>query len=298
MANRYYRQDWKNTIFDIFLVVFFIVFTFVMLFPFINQLAISFNDGTDAVRRGIYFWPRQFSTDSYRLLFGHQKLLRGALMSVLRVVVGTVTSLFCCGLLGYLVVQRSFGGRRFMRLLFIITLYFSGGLIPLYLVIVALKMTNTFAVYWIPNLINTYYMLIIASYMQNLPDSLAESARMDGATELRIFASIYAPIALPVLAAISIFTAVGHWNSWFDVLIYNPSGKWDTLQVYLRRLLLEIEALAQVQDIDLIRRRMMDVSTETYRAATTMVVTVPIVLVYPFLQRYFISGITIGAVKG
>ncbi len=121
---------------------------------------------------------------------------------------------------------------------------------------------------------------------------------MDGATELRIFMSIYVPIALPVLAAISIFTAVGHWNSWFDVLIYNPSGKWDTLQVYLRRLLLEVEALAQVQDIDLLRRRMMDVSTETYRAATTMVVTIPIVLVYPFLQRYFISGITIGAVKG
>jgi putative aldouronate transport system permease protein len=120
---------------------------------------------------------------------------------------------------------------------------------------------------------------------------------MDGCSEIGIFVRIVAPMSLPVLAAISIFTAVYHWNSWFDVLIYNPSGKFDTLQVYLRRLLLQIEALVQIQDIEMLRKKMMNVSTETYRAATTMVVTLPIVFVYPFLQRYFIKGITIGAVK-
>ena len=185
-----------------------------------------------------------------------------------------------------------------MRVLYIITLYFSGGLIPFYLLIVTLGLTNTFTVYWLPTLLNAYYMLIIASYMQSLPESLAESARIDGASELAIFTRIFIPISMPVLAAISIFSAVGHWNSWFDVLIYNPSGKWDTLQVYLRRLLLEIEALYKIQDVEMLRKKMMNVSTETYRAATTMVVTLPIVFVYPFLQRYFISGIVIGAVKG
>lgn len=298
MARHYYTQNWKNRLFDVFLFVFFLFFVFVVLFPFLNQLAISFNDGDDAIRKGIYLWPRVFSIDSYRMLFTHNKLLRGALISVLRVVVGTLTSVFFCGLLGYLVVQRCFSGRRFMRVLYIITLYFSGGLIPFYLLIVTLGLTNTFTVYWLPTLLNAYYMLIIASYMQSLPESLAESARIDGASELAIFTRIFIPISMPVLAAISIFSAVGHWNSWFDVLIYNPSGKWDTLQVYLRRLLLEIEALYKIQDVEMLRKKMMNVSTETYRAATTMVVTLPIVFVYPFLQRYFISGIVIGAVKG
>lgn len=298
MAGRYYVRNWKNRLFDILLTVFFVLFVFVVLFPFVNQLAISLNDGDDAVRKGIYLWPRKFSTDSYRLLFTHDKLLRGALISILRVVVGTVTSVFFCGLLGYLVVQRSFSGRRFLRIFYIVTLYFSGGLIPFYLLIVRLGMINTFTVYWLPTLVNAYFMLIIASYMQSLPESLAESARMDGASELRIFVNIFIPISLPVLAAISIFAAVGHWNSWFDVLIYNPSGKWDTMQVYLRRLLLEVEALYKIQDVDMMRKKMMHVSTETYRAATMMVVTIPIVCVYPFLQRYFISGIVIGAVKG
>lgn len=298
MAGRYYRQDFRNTLFDVLLVAFFLLFVFVMLFPFWNQLILSFNDGDDAVLKGIYFWPRVFSVDSYRLLFGHDLLLRGALMSVLRVVVGTITSVFCCGLLAYVVVQRSFSGRRLMRLIFIITMYFSGGLIPLYLLIVKLRLTNTFTVYWLPTLLNAYYMLIIASFMQNLPESVTESARMDGCSEIRIFVQIIAPMSLPVLAAISIFAAVFHWNSWFDVLIYNPSGTFDTLQVYLRRLLLEIEALVDIQDTEMLRKKMMNVSTETYRAATTMVVTLPIVFVYPFLQRYFVKGITIGAVKG
>jgi len=294
---RYGKGGRLSSLFDFVNVLVMLVFISIMVFPFLNQLALSLNDGYDAMKGGIVLWPRKVSLSSYELLISHPKLLRGALISVLRVVVGTVTCVFMTGLLAYIITRPGFSGRRFLRVLFIVTMYFSGGLIPFYLLIVRIGLTNTFTVYWLPSILNAYYMLIMASYMQNLPDSLTESARMDGASEMRVFLRIIIPMSTPVLAAISIFAAVGHWNSWFDVLIYNPSGTWDTLQVYLRRLLLEIEALATVRDMQLMQSRLRNVSTVTYRAATAMAVTVPIVIVYPFLQRYFISGITLGAVK-
>ncbi len=294
----YGRGGPLSRLFDVLNVVLMLLFIAIMVFPFLNQLALSLNDGVDAVKGGIYLWPRKFTLNSYELLFSHPKLLQGALISVLRVIVGTITCVFMTGLLSYICTRPGFSGRRFLRVLFIVTMYFSGGLIPFYLLIVRIGLTNTFTVYWLPNLLNAYYMLIIASYMQNIPESLAESARMDGASEMRTFISIIIPVSTPVLAAISIFAAVGHWNSWFDVLIFNPQGKWDTLQVYLRRLLLQIEALETVRDMQLLRSRLRNVSTVTYRAAVAMAVTIPIVVVYPFLQRYFISGITLGAVKG
>jgi len=138
----------------------------------------------------------------------------------------------------------------------------------------------------------------MASYMQGLPESLFESARIDGASELKIYAKVVIPISLPVFAAIAVFSSVGHWNAWFDVILYNSSGKWDTLQTYLRKLLLEVEALQQLQDAQVAYSKYRNISSSTLRAAVTMVVTLPIVCVYPFMQKYFVSGITLGAVKG
>ena len=184
-----------------------------------------------------------------------------------------------------------------MRRLFVITMYFGGGMIPIYLLFIKLHLTESFNVYWIPDIFNAYFMLIIAAYMQEIPESLSESARMDGAGELRIFFKIMLPICIPVIAAVCVFTAVGHWNSWFDCMIYNPSGKFDTLQVYLKRMLLEVQALDQIKDQALAHTKFAKLSAETVRAAVTMIVTVPIAMIYPFFQKYFMSGITIGAVK-
>ena len=297
MARSFYRKSLGSRIFDICNVMAMLLFIFIMVYPFLNQLAISLNEGYDAQRGGIYLFPRVFSTTAYQLLFLHPRLLQGMLISILRVVVGTVTCVFMTGLLSYVVTVRRFSGARFLRLLFIVTMYFSSGLIPFYLLIIRLHLINTFAVYWLPNLFNAYYMLLMASYFQGIPESLGESARIDGSSEFRIYLQITIPIAKPVFAAIAVYVAVFHWNSWFDVLIYNPAGTWDTLQVYLRRLLLEIEALQQIRDQQVLLTRLRNVSTVTYRAATTMLVTVPIVIVYPFLQRYFIKGITLGSVK-
>ncbi len=298
MERKYYKETAGSRIFDLFNVLFMLAFSFVVIYPFYNQLIISFNDSVDTLKGGLYFFPRKISLDAYAMLFKNPKIIKGALISIARVLVGTTTSLFITGLLAYIVTLRNFSGRRFMRILFLITMYFSGGLIPTYLLISKLGLMNTFNVYWLPGLINAYYMLLISSYIQNLPESLMEAPRIDGCSEFRIYWNIILPTCLPVFAAVAVYIAVGHWNSWFDVMIYNPSGKWDTLQVYLRRLLLEMDMVQNLQNEMIAQSRFKNLKPLTFRAATTVVVTAPILFAYPFLQKYFIGGITIGAVKG
>lgn len=295
--NRKKQSVWEN-LFDIFNILVIILISFIMIYPFINQLAISFNDGADAARGGIYFFPRKFTLQNYEYLFQNPYLLRSAFMSVLRITVSTSVCLLCTGLLAYVTTLQKFSGRKFMRLVFIITMYFSGGLIPFYLLIVKLRLIESFTVYWLPALVSPYYMLIIASYIQNIPEALNESAYLDGAGELCIFFRIIVPVSIPVFASIAIFCAVSQWNSWFDVLLYNPSGKYDTLQVILRKLLLEVEMVRNLQNEQLASGKYRSLTPSTVRASTTMMVTIPIAVVYPFLQKYFISGITLGAVKG
>jgi putative aldouronate transport system permease protein len=293
----YIKNSLGGRIFDFFNITFMLVFAFVMLYPFWNQLVVSFNEGIDTARGGLYFWPRKFTLDNYLYMFNNSNLGRGAIISVLRVVVGTATTLFCSGLLAYVTTVRWFSGRRFLRIVFLITLYFGGGLVPTFLLYSKLGLLDTFTVYWLPGLFNAYYMLLIASYMYNLPDSLAESARIDGCGELSIYLRIIAPLCAPVFAAVAVFSAVGHWNSWFDVILYNSSGKWDTLQVYLRKILLDVEQISKLQNEQKQMAEMRNLTPLSVRAATTMIVTIPIIFTYPFFQRYFISGITIGAVK-
>mgnify|MGYP001411281147 CR=1 FL=1 len=297
MHQTYIKNSLGGRIFDFFNITFMLVFAFVMLYPFWNQLVVSFNEGIDTARGGLYFWPRKFTLDNYLYMFNNSNLGRGAIISVLRVVVGTATTLFCSGLLAYVTTVRWFSGRRFLRIVFLITLYFGGGLVPTFLLYSKLGLLDTFTVYWLPGLFNAYYMLLIASYMYNLPDSLAESARIDGCGELSIYLRIIAPLCAPVFAAVAVFSAVGHWNSWFDVILYNSSGKWDTLQVYLRKILLDVEQISKLQNEQKQMAEMRNLTPLSVRAATTMIVTIPIIFTYPFFQRYFISGITIGAVK-
>lgn len=294
----YIKRTVAGTIFDILNGIFMTIFVILMVYPFINLLALSFNDGMDAVKGGIYLWPRKFSLASYEYMLNNPKLIRGTTVSVMRVVVGTLTGVLGSALLGYIVSCRHFVGRRFMRVLFIITMYFGGGLIPYYLLMLRLGLNNTFHVYWIPGIFSAYYMLLIASYIQNIPESLFESARMDGASELRVFLQIVVPISVPVLACISVYIGVGQWNSWFDVSLFSKDGKWDNLQIILNRLLNQAAALENIMEQQRLSEKMRRITPQTVRAATTMVVTIPIIFIYPFFQKYFISGITIGAVKG
>ena len=292
------KTSTASKIFDVFNILFMLAFAFVMIYTFWNQLVISLNEGSDTVRGGLSFWPRIFTLENYAYIFRRSNIARGAVISVLRSAVGTVSCILCTGLLAYVTTIQHFVGRRFMRLIYVITMYFGGGLIPTYLLYTQLGLTETFTVYWLPGLFSAYYMILLASFMNGIPDSLAESARLDGASELKIYFRVILPLCKPVIAAIAVMLAVTHWNSWFDVMLYNSSGNWDTLQVYLRKILLESEQAAKLLNDQKQYEAMRNLTTTSIRAATTMVVTIPIVCVYPFFQKYFVGGMTIGAVKG
>lgn len=294
----YIKKTRAGRIFDVFNGIFIAFLMFVMIYPFINVLVYAFNDGTDAVLGNLYLWPRKWSLANFEYVFKNSALIRGAGVSVLRVVVGTVTGVLCNALLGYIVTCKQFYGRKFMRVVFIVTMYFGGGLIPTYLLMLQLGFMNSFSVYWVPALFSCYYMLLASSYIQNLPDALFESARIDGASELTIFRTLVVPLAMPMLACIAVYIGVNHWNSWFDVSLYSKDGKWDNLQIILYRLLNQATAKAEMANQQQLYASMRSIQPETVRAATTVVVTVPIVFIYPFFQRYFVGGITLGAVKG
>ncbi len=296
--NNRIKESTASKVFDVFLYIFMILFTFCMVYPFWNQLIISFNEGTDTVKGGLTFLPRKFTLQNYQYVFQRMNLPKGAFMSIARCVIGTVTSIICTGLLGYIVTIKNFAGRKMMRVIFLVTMYFGGGMIPVYLLYMNLGLIESFHVYWIPGLLSAYNMILISSFIEGIPDSLSESARIDGASELKIYFRIILPLCKPVLAALGIMTVVSHWNSWFDVYIYNPSGKYDTLQMYLRKILLDAEAASKLMDDQKKYEAMKNLTPNSVRAATTMIVTIPIVCIYPFFQKYFVSGITIGAVKG
>ncbi len=298
MRAPYIKNTLGGKIFDMFNISFMLILLFIMVYPFWNQFIVSINEGLDGARGGLYFWPRRFTLENYTYMFQNSNLGKGASISVMRVFVGTTTTIFFSGLLAYVTTVRWFSGKRFMRVIFLVTMYFGGGLIPTYLWYIKLGLIDTFTVYWLPTLFSPYYMLLIAAYMFNLPEALCESARIDGCHETKIYLRIIAPLCVPVFAAIAVFSAVGHWNAWFDVMVYNPSGRWDTLQMYLRRILLDVEQIAKLnneqQQMEALRR----LTPNSVRSATAMMVTLPIVFSYPFLQKYFIGGISIGAIKG
>lgn len=293
----YIKQSKSGRVFDAFNFVLMAVVLIAVIYPFINVLAISLNDGYDAVRGGIYLWPRVFSLENYKFVLADSSLIRGFFVSVLRTVIGTVTAVLGNALLGYVVSCRQFSGRKFMRILFLITMYFGGGLIPVYLLMTRLGLINTLTVYWLPSIFSAYYMLLCASYIQNIPEALFEAARVDGANELRIFAQFVIPLSIPMLACIAIYVGVGHWNSWFDVNLYSKNGTWDNLQIILYRILNQTNALSNMTDSVMVAEKMRGIQPLTVRAAITIIVVAPIIVIYPFFQRYFVSGMTMGAVK-
>jgi putative aldouronate transport system permease protein len=297
MKRMYIKQSMGSRIFDIINTIGMILFAFVMIYPFWNQLVVSLNEGSDTIKGGLYFWPRKLTLENYIYAFKRSNLLSGTTMSILRVIVGTSTSILCSALIAYVTTIKEFKGGRILSFVFLVTMYFTGGMIPVYLLYSNIGLTETFTVYWLPGLINAFNMLLISSYIRGIPEALAESARLDGASELKVYFRIILPICKPVLAAVGIMVAVGHWNSWFDVMIYNSSGKYDTLQLSLRKILLEADQVAKLMEDQRKLQELKNLTSTSMRAAVTMIVTIPMLIIYPFFQKYFVSGITIGSVK-
>ncbi|MUT68581.1 carbohydrate ABC transporter permease [Paenibacillus sp. NEAU-GSW1] len=291
------QKNIGDKIFDIFIYVFMAMVAIVTLYPFLNVLAISFNDSVDTVRGGLTIYPREFTLKNYETIFGYEGLITGFKNTVIRTVVGTAIGVVAASMMAYTLSRPDFQARRWMSVVFALTMYFSGGLIPGFLLIKNLGMIGTFYVYIIPALLSVWNVFVVRSYIDGLPYALQESAKIDGANDWTIFWKVILPLCQPVLATIALFIAVGHWNSWFDTYLFNNrSPENTTLQYELMKVLLSTQTGSNYRDPNA-QQTMAAVSPESIKMAITIVVTVPILLVYPFLQKYFVKGMTLGAVK-
>ncbi len=276
--------------------IFMISFVIITLYPVLNTLAISLNDGIDAVRGGIHLIPRKFTWQNYYTVLHKQNMVTGAYITVLRTIIGTLLALVSNALLAFIVSRKRFLFKSQLSLFWVITMYVNGGLIPVFLLYKNLHLTGTFWVYVVPGAVSAFNMLVLRTYMMGLPDSLEESAQLDGAGYMTIFAKIISPLCKPVYATVALFVAVGQWNSWFDAMLYNRmSDKYTTLQYELMKLLASV--MQQSGSADSMRNSANSITPASIRAAATIATMLPIVCLYPFLQRYFVTGLTIGGVK-
>ena len=290
------KKSLSDRIFVICNTIFMIAFVVVTLYPVLNTLAISFNDGTDALRGGIYLLPRKFTLKNYTTVLQKDNLITGAIVTVARTVVGTLLALVSNAILAFVVSRKNFLFKKQLSLFWVITMYVNGGLIPTFLLFKGLHLTNSFWVYVIPGMVNAFNMLVIRTYMNGIPDSLEESAQLDGAGYTTIFTKIISPLCKPVYATVALFVAVGQWNSWFDAMLYNRmSDNLTTLQYELMKLLSSVTN--QGTSAEAMKNSTGTVTPTSVRAAATIITMLPIICIYPFLQQYFVAGLTLGGVK-
>ena len=292
------KKSISDNIFVVCNALFMIAFVVITLYPVLNTVAISFNDGVDAVRGGIHLWPRVFTTKNYQTVLNQQNMITGAVVSVARTLIGTLLALVANALLAYIVSRKRFLFRSQLSLFWVITMYVNGGMIPVLLVYRSLHLTNSFWVYVIPGMVSAFNMLVMRTYMEGLPDALEESAQIDGAGYFTIFVRIISPLCKPVYATVALFVAVGQWNSWFDAMLYNRmKPEYTTLQYELMKLLSSVMQQSGSSAGVSGSAAQATVTPVSVRAAATVATMLPIICLYPFLQRYFVTGLTIGGVK-
>ncbi|REE69696.1 putative aldouronate transport system permease protein [Paenibacillus taihuensis] len=291
----------EPVVFQTFNAIVMIALAVITLYPFLNTLAVSFNPGNDTLRGGIYLWPRVWTDQNYRAVFIGGTIYHAFWVSVARTLIATVLSLFLTSMLAYTVSRKEYVFRKPVTIIIVMTMYFNAGLIPSYFLIKDLHLLNSFMVYIVPGLISAFNMIVIRTYIQTLPDGLIESAKVDGAGDFRTFFSIIMPLCQPVLATVALFVAVGQWNSWFDTFLYASSKQnLSTLQYELMKLLSSASfsnSNPAVVNGNNATAALNMVTPISIRAAITIVASVPILVVYPFLQKYFVHGMQLGSVK-
>lgn len=280
--------------------VFLLLLSFTALYPFWNTLVVSLNEGLDTAKGGITFWPRIFTWGNYEIVLSDKKMLNAFFISVSRTVIGTITAILMTSLLAYGLTKSYLMGRKFYMLFFIFTMYFGGGLIPSFLLIKSLGLMNNFLVFIIPGLISVWNMIIFRTFFKSLPVGLEESAQIDGCSNWGVFMRIVLPLSGPVIATLGLFTAIAHWNDWFIPSIYINNHDLYPIQTVLRRILnanVITEQLGALDGITLERMEKRSVTSKSIISATIMVVSLPIIAVYPFVQKYFVKGVMIGSLK-
>ncbi|MDR3170453.1 MAG: carbohydrate ABC transporter permease [Treponema sp.] len=270
------------------------VVAFSMLYPFYYCLVQSFNDGYDSRVGGVYWFPRVFTLDNYQTVFADPNILRSFFVTIARTIAGTITSLMFTAMFAYGLTKKILF-RRFYSIIGIITMYFSGGLIPYYFLLRSLGLLNTFWVYIIPSLLSFYNTLLLMANFRAIPASVEESALIDGARPIHIYLRIILPLSTPILATIALFNGVWHWNDWYTTAIFTRSPLLNTLPTLLRSIINYTHSQEEIISRMTVVRH--TVTLEAVRYATMMVAVLPITISYPFLQRYFVKGLLMGSVK-
>jgi len=262
-------------------------------YPFFYIIVSSLNDPVDLLRGPVYFWPRVFSVINFRYVLKDPEIVRAIWVTVARTVAGTVVGVLFTAAFAYGISKKRLWGRKVIVGMTLVTIYFSGGLIPTYLLIAqGLRLYGNFLVFIIPNMFNAFFAFIMMSFFREISPEIEESALLDGANEIRVFVQLILPLSTAVLATIALFYGVWHWNSWFDAMLYG-GRKLVTLQQYL------VKAIQSMNvSVASANYRSESVSAQSLRLATMVLTTFPIVVIYPFLQRYFVKGAMIGALKG
>ena len=270
------------------------LFSATIVVAFLHLLSISFSPSHIATKGGLHLWPKEFTLRNYAEVFKNDYIWIGYKNTIFITVVGTVVKLVFTAMGAYVLSKKYFPHRTFWTFFIVFTMFFSGGLIPSYLLNKNLGLMNNMLVLIIPGLISAYNLVIMRNFFQSLPEEVEESAMIDGAGRFRTFLTIVLPMSKPILATVGLWLAVGHWNSWYDVLLYITDDTKFTLQIVLRRILLT--GSKEVMEFTSTATEM--VSSEGLKAATVYVATLPILCAYPFLQRYFVKGINMGSLKG
>ncbi|WP_235549302.1 carbohydrate ABC transporter permease [Paenibacillus sp. Root444D2] len=274
-----------------------------VLYPFLYMLAISLNEGADAANGGVYLWPRSFTLINYEIVLGNEVIRQSYLITVARTVVGTVAGLFITLLVAFGLSYRSLPLRGVILSYILITMLFQGGLVPFYIQLNNLGLLNTFWVYILPGLFSVWNMFVMLKFIQGIPEALVESAELDGAGPVRILFQIIIPLSKPMLAALGLFTAVGHWNDWFAGAFFVTDQRLIPVQTFLQQLLAAQDlssVLGSNNNQEALARssQLKNITLMSIKMTVVMVSAIPILCVYPFLQKYFVKGVLVGSLKG
>ena len=268
----------------------------VTVYPVYYCLIYSFNDGKDAAKQAIYFWPRKFSLENYKIVFQNKAIYPAFMMTMLRSIVGTVLAVFCMAMAAYALSKDNLKGRKVYMIMGVITLYFSAGVVQSYLLYREMRLLDSFWVYILPNIFQFYYIILFISFFRELPAALEESAQMDGAGYFTILFKIIIPLSTPVIATVSLFVGVWHWNDWFHPAFFIQNESLMTLPAVLMRAMSLAEAQQTLQKMIAVPSQS-STTMESVRYAMLIVSILPVTIIYPFVQKFFLKGMMLGAVK-
>lgn len=280
--------------FDVILYIFLIIFSILCLYPMWYVLAGSFSEGLDYMKGGVWLFPRKWTLYNYIVAFQDKKLLISFKNTFLRTIINTICALTFTSLTAYGMVHPKFRLRKIYYGLNIFTMFFSGGLVPTFMVITKLGFYNSFWVYVIPSMYSVYNMIIFSNFFQSIPNEIRESAEIDGAGELTIFFRIFVPLSKPVFATIGLWLIIGNWNSYMATMIYTSKESLITLQYYLMSLIKQSLSIDVIDDPSILDK----VNSTTLTYASIIIATLPILIVYPFIAKNFTKGMMLGSVKG